>query len=146
MPKFDGQKRNYPAFKREWMTGITGRFDSDYEVREVKLNVPAEIEPDVKNLTSMAEVWSVLDARYGLVMELTKELISDLQCFSFSKQATNNSAKFLELHREWVKCFNDLKQIDRLSVLDHEPLVHPCETAAKRGLKDEVHSTEAPEN
>ena len=121
MPKFDGQKRNYPAFKREWQTGITGRFDADYEVREMKLNVPVEVEPDIKNLTTMVEVWGVLDSRYGKVMELTKELISDLQCFTFSKQATTSSAKFLELHREWVKVYSDLQQIDRLSVLDHEP-------------------------
>ena len=121
MPKFDGQKRNYPAFRREWQTGITGRFDADYEVREIKLNVPAEVEPDIKNLTTMAGVWSVLDARYGKVMELTKELISGLQCFAFSRQATNDSAKFLELHNEFVKVYNDLEQIDRLSVLNHEP-------------------------
>ena len=121
MPKFDGQKRNYPAFRREWQTCITGRFDADYEVREIKLNVPAEVEPDIKNLTTMAGVWSVLDARYGKVMELTKELISGLQCFAFSRQATNDSAKFLELHNEFVKVYNDLEQIDRLSVLNHEP-------------------------
>ena len=89
-PTFDGQKRNYPAFKREWTTGITGRFDEDYEVREIKLNVPKEIEPDIKNLTSMEKVWKVLDERYGKVIELTADLISDIQCFSFSKQATNN--------------------------------------------------------
>ena len=121
MPKFDGQRRNYPAFKREWQTGITGRFDPDYEVREMKLNVPAEVEPDIKNLTTMAEMWGVLDARYGKVMELTRELISGLQRFTFSKQATTNGAKFLELHREWVKVYNDLSQINCLSVLDHQP-------------------------
>ena len=121
MPKFDGQKRNYPAFKREWQTGITGKFDADFEVREIKHNVPSEVEPDVKNLTTMAAVWEVLDARYGMVMELTKELISGLQCLTFSKQATNNSLKFLEMHNEWVKVYNDLEQVGKLSVPDHEP-------------------------
>ena len=121
MPKFDGQKRNYPAFKREWQTGITGKFDADFEVREIKHNVPSEVEPDVKNLTTMAAVWEVLDARYGMVMELTKELISGLQCLTFSKQATNNSLKFLEMHNEWVKVYTDLEQVGKLSVLDHEP-------------------------
>ena len=121
LPKFDGQKRNYPAFKREWQAGITGRFDAEFEVREIKFNVPAEVEPDIKNLTTMAKVWRVLDSRYGKVMELTKELMSDLQCFVFSEQATSNSAKFMELQNEFVKVYNDLKQIDRLSVLDHEP-------------------------
>ena len=121
MPKFDGLKRNYPAFKREWQSCITGKFDPDYEVREIKFNVPTEVEPEIKNLSTMTAVWEVLDDRYGMVMELTKELISGLQCFTFSKQATNNSLKFLEMHNEWVKVYNDLEQVNKLSVLDHEP-------------------------
>ena len=120
-PTFDGQRRNYPSWKREWQDGISGNLPENSEVREIKLHLPGEVEPDIKNLTTMKEVWGILDARYGKAMELTQELISGLQCFRFSKQAVNNSAKFLELYREFVKVYNDLQQIDSLSVLDHDP-------------------------
>ena len=120
-PTFDGQKRNYPSWKREWEEGISGLMPENCEVREVKLHVPVEVEPDLKNLTSMKEVWAILDSRYGKAMELTQELISGLQCFTFSKQATNSSSKFMELYREFVKVYNDLQQIGSLSVLDHDP-------------------------
>ena len=50
MPKFDGLKRNYPAFKREWQSCITGKFDPDQGGRswrasgdrQISLNASAE--------------------------------------------------------------------------------------------------------
>ena len=120
-PKFDGQRRNYPSFKKEWLVSVTGKLDPSTEVREMKYSVPTIDEPDLKNLYSMEAIWAVLDEKYGKVMELSKELIMGLQRFNFSKAARTESAKFRELFREWSKVYNDLEQVDKLSVLDHEP-------------------------
>ena len=43
------------------------------------MNVPAEVEPDLKNLRSMEAVWEELDRKYGQTMELASELISGIQ-------------------------------------------------------------------
>ena len=120
-PKFDGQRRNYPSFKKEWLVSVTGKLDPSTEVREMKYSVPIIDEPDLKNLHTMEEIWAVLDEKYGKVMELSKELIMGLQRFDFSKAARTESAKFKELFREWSKVYNDLEQVDKLSVLNHEP-------------------------
>ena len=36
-PKFDGQRRNYPSFKKEWLVSVTGKLDPTTEVRDAKL-------------------------------------------------------------------------------------------------------------
>ena len=120
-PSFDGQKRNYPSFRREWLAGVTGKFDADYEVREIKYNVPAEVEPDLKNLQTMKSIWAVLDSKYGKTMDLSMELVTGLQRFSFTKGANTETSKFQELFREWVKVYNDLEQVQELVALDHKP-------------------------
>ena len=121
LPKFDGQRRNYPSFKREWVDSVTGKYDPNHEVRQLKLNVPKEVEPELKNLHEMKEVWAVLDKKYGSTLELSTELVTGLQDFKFSAAARTEPAKFKELHMEFLKVHSDLKQVGELSALDHKP-------------------------
>jgi hypothetical protein len=129
LPKFGGQRRDFPSFRREWRESVTGCFTPEYELRELKRCVPAAVEPDVKNLRSVDAVWAVLNSRYGRVMELAKELVGGLQKFTYSKQAKTDSARFAELHREWTKVYNDLEEVDKLSTLDHEPTLSNIATS-----------------
>ena len=128
LPKFDGQRRNYPSFKKEWKDSVTGKYDPNHEVRQLKVNVPNEVEPDLKNVHEMKEIWEVLDKKYGSVMELAKELVMGIQNFKFSPAARTESAKFKELHREFTKVHSDLKQVGELAALDHKPTL--CNVAA----------------
>ena len=77
-PRFDGKKRNFPSFKREWSDTVTGKYPPDFELRQIRECTPKEIQPDIKNLKLLAEVWKVLNEEYGQVMELTSELIDML--------------------------------------------------------------------
>ena len=52
LPSFNGAKRDYPSFRREWKGNVSGNFTTEYELREIKMNVPSEVEPDLKNLKS----------------------------------------------------------------------------------------------
>ena len=63
-PKFNGSKRNYPSFKREWRECISKSFKEEFQLREIKRCVPKEIELDLKNLRSMKEVWDQLQEEY----------------------------------------------------------------------------------
>ena len=121
LPKFDGQRRNYPSFKREWVDSVTGKYDPNHEVRQLKLNVPKEVEPELKNLHEMREVWGVLDKKYGSTLELSTELVTGLQDFKFSSAARTEPAKLKELHMEFIKVLSDLKQVGELAALDHKP-------------------------
>ena len=121
LPKFEGERRDYPAFRREWQSNVSGKFPVEYELRELKLKTPGEVEPDLKNLKTVADVWEFLDRKYGSTMELASELVSGLQDFQYSNKAKTESAKFAELHREWTKVYNDLEEVGELDALDHKP-------------------------
>ena len=50
-PHFDGQKPNYPSFRREWTeTRTKAKFPPDHKLRELKRCTPKAIQPDIKNL------------------------------------------------------------------------------------------------
>ena len=120
-PKFDGKRRNYPRFRREWSETVTNQVASEFDLRLIRDNVPAQIQPDIKNLRKISEVWEVLDEEYGQVMELTAELIEDLTSFQFSKEAKTEDAKFAELYRIWQQVIANLVEVGRTDILDHEP-------------------------
>ena len=63
--KFDRQKRNYPSFRREWTDTVSSSYLVDFQIREIRRNVPKIVEPDLKNLKTMQEVWAFLDQVYG---------------------------------------------------------------------------------
>ena len=111
LPKFSGARRNYPSFKQDWKATVTdpGTFDPEHELREIRERVPKEVQPDMKSLKSMDEVWDFLNKEYGLAFELTRELLSSLTNFKYSKEARGNYQKFLELYRRWTTVFVDLK-------------------------------------
>ena len=140
-PKFDGQRRNYPSFKKEWLVSVTGKLDPTTEVREIRYSTPSYDEPDLKNLHTMEEIWEFLDEKYGKVMELSRELIMGLQKFTYSKGAKSDSARFKELNREWSKVHNDLQQVGELRALDHKPTLLniasmlPCSESKMRYTK-----------
>ena len=121
LPSFGGARRDYPSFRREWQTNVSGKFSAEYELREIKQNTPVAVEADLKNLKAMKDVWDFLDRKYGRTMELASELISGLQNFKPSSRAKSESACFAELDREWTKVYNDLQEVGKLDVLNHEP-------------------------
>ena len=127
LPKFEGELRDFPAFRRDWHDSVAGKFDQGEEVRCIKERVPKEVEPDVKNLHTMVEIWKVLDDKYGNAMDLSRVLISGLWNLTLPARESEPS-RFKILHREWLKVFNDLKQIGQLSALDHDPTL--CQVAA----------------
>jgi hypothetical protein len=120
-PKFNGERRNYPGFKREWAETVVGNFPVQFEVREIRKNVPEEIEPDIKNLKNMTDIWLVLDQEYGEVMQCSSELVDCLIYFSYSATAKTNGQKFTELFRAWQTVVEDLKEIGSEDALNHEP-------------------------
>ena len=128
-PKFNGTKRNYPSFRREWQETVANFYPEEFQLREIRRALPGYVVPDIKNMRMMVEVWEFLDAEFGQVMEITSELIDSLTQFQFSREAKTESQRFTELHRKWQEVYSDLTEIDKVKVLDHEP------TLAKIGQK-----------
>ena len=39
-PSFDGQRRNFPSFKRHWTSGVTPNYDKEFQLRQICNSVP----------------------------------------------------------------------------------------------------------
>ena len=87
-------------------------------------------------------MWEFLNQEFGQLLELTSELVNSLTNFQFSKEAKTEDAKFAELYKIWSTVYADLKDVDQVSVLDHEPLLAkfakrlPCVVNQVRGHEE----------
>ena len=115
--KFGGEDFG-PSFRREWTETDTGRYPPEFELWEIRRCTPNAIQPDIKNMRTVVEVWEFLEQEYGQLLELTSELVDS---FQFSKDAKTEEAKFTELYRSWTMVYSDLEEVGKVSVLDHEP-------------------------
>ena len=120
-PKFTGEKRNYPSFRKEWKECVGLNYAEEFQVREIRRAIPKWIEPEVKNLKAMVDIWKYLDTEFGQEMEICSELIEALTNFKFSVAARSESEKFAELHAKWNEVYADLEEIGKTEVLNHEP-------------------------
>ena len=122
-PKFSGESRDYLAFRKEWRETVTPSHDETFQLREIRRAVPSKLQPDLKNLRSMNEVWAVLDEEFGQVLDNVSGLVRRLLAFKLSKEAKTESNKFMELSRLWNEICADLRELDKLEALNHEPTI-----------------------
>ena len=123
-PSFEsGKERDYPSFKRKWKATVATAYPDSVQRDIVQDKVPKEIEPEVKNADSMAEVWKILDARYGQPDIVSGKLIRELLEVKFSSTAKLDCQKFIELHSAYIKVRNDMKEIEMLDCLKHGPTI-----------------------
>ena len=74
MPDFKGGKlRDYAMWKRDWKDLISGRYDPNHELRMIRERVPEKVRGLVEHLTSMDEVWTLLDEEFGKHSELVSD-------------------------------------------------------------------------
>ena len=64
-PKLDGKRGDYPSFRHEWIATVARNYNADFQVREIRGNVPMKVEPDLE----MKAIWAFLDREYGQAME-----------------------------------------------------------------------------
>ncbi|WP_416879661.1 hypothetical protein, partial [Litorimonas sp.] len=134
--------------RRDWLETVAPHYPQPQQLREICKCLPSCLEPELKNMRTMAEVWELLDEEYGKPMEAVTDITSELEAFKFTKNARNEPDKFLELHRAWRKAENDLTEIGKLNVLDHEPTIDKMvkKLPSKDSRKRYVVSSGAPAN
>ena len=123
-PSFtNGQERNYPSFKRKWKATVSTTYPDSVQKDIIQEKVPKEIEPEIKNALTMEEVWKILDARYGQPDIVSDKLIKELVDLKFTASAKHDCQKFIELYTAYIKARNDLKEIEKLDCLKHDPTI-----------------------
>ena len=122
-PKFSRESRDYLAFRKEWRETVTPSHEETFQLWEIRRAVPAKLQPDLKNLRSMNEVLATLDEKFGQVLDNVSGLVRRLLAFKQSKEAKTESHKFMELIRLWNEISADLRKLDKLEALNHEPTI-----------------------
>ena len=74
-PKFSGESRDYFAFRNELKETVTPSHEEQFQLREIRRTMPSKLLPDLKNLRSMDEVWSVLDEEFGQILDNVSSLV-----------------------------------------------------------------------
>ena len=68
-----GQLKDYAKWKRDWKNVIGASFEPVIELQYIKEKVPAKIRDLVEGLTTMEDLWELLDEEYGKATELVND-------------------------------------------------------------------------
>ena len=122
-PRFSGESLDYLSFCKEWRETIAPSHEEFFQLWEIPRAVPAKIQPDLKNLRMMQEVWATLDEEFGQMMENVSGLVRRLLAFKYSNEAKGETSKFMELWRMWNEVCSDLHELSNIVVLNQEPTI-----------------------
>ena len=63
------------SFRKEWKEKVAPSHDRVFQLREIMKAFPPKIQPNLKNLKTMDEVWEALDEEFGQMMENVSSLV-----------------------------------------------------------------------
>lgn len=84
-PKFSGEMRDYIGFRKEWQETVAPSHDKVLQLWEICKAIPVKIQPDIKNLMTMAEVWKALDKEFRQIMKSVSSLVKDLVALKYPR-------------------------------------------------------------
>ena len=73
-PKFSGEARDYPRFKKLWRA-VEDQFNDANQVQLVQENVPKAVQSKLKTCQSMKDVWAWLESDFGRTKEVSLVLL-----------------------------------------------------------------------
>ena len=102
---------------------VSSNYEPAHKLRLIRKSVPESVQQVVTRQTSMTDMWEFLDEEYGKDSELTSDRVDHLHAFQYSKGATSESQKFMELYDRWTEVYHDLESVGKQDVLDHDPTI-----------------------
>ena len=73
-PKFSGEARDYPRFKKLWKA-VEDQFDDTNQVQLVLDCVPKAVQPQLKTCQTMKDIWTPLESDFGRADEVALILL-----------------------------------------------------------------------
>ena len=136
LPTFDGDIRNYPRFKADFNKLIAPRMDEveacSYVLKSCLHKIPCEI---VKNLDELEEIWSRLDARYGVPSKLVDIVLDELRSVKPIKDDDDNA--LIKLVDTVEAAHRDLQMIDIEKEISNSSCMSLIEEKLPRPVKRE---------
>ena len=120
MPKFKGEFRDYIDWKNEFKESILPHFDDKKGVRLLNEHSPKETE--LRNCSTVAEAWILLDSKYANPHLISTILIDDY--VKFQPRGKTQEAKLVDIRNNLVKLDDDLKSVDCQKELETNSWIH----------------------
>ena len=70
LPKFKGTLREYPTFKKDWISQVSPVYSEEAQLYELRSLVPERVKVDVEKFTTIAQFWNFMDVEFGNKKEL----------------------------------------------------------------------------
>ena len=84
-PKFSGDIRAYPVWKKEFTTHVAPRYGKSEQYLVLKNYVSDTIRAEIQNFSSLEDMWHFLDDRFGSSRKLIDSILHDIKtlfCFN----------------------------------------------------------------
>lgn len=132
-PKFSGQARDYPKFKRLWKA-VEEQFSEANQLDTIKENVPKSVEAKIKNCQTMKDVWDRLENEFGRADEMGMTLLDGFSKLTLSHKSEHDN--FIHLFDKFEETLHDLKEIDRVQLMKEQRSMRDVTEKMSRGIKD----------
>ena len=114
LPTYDGTIREYPRFKKEWLSLVAPGRPQDWQLIHLDKRTPKDT--DLAICVTLEEAWQLLDDRYACPTTVSTKLV---QVYMDTKlKARGDASKLVEINRNLVTLYNDLvavKQEDQVT-------------------------------
>ena len=97
-PEFNGDRKKYFAFKRQWKDLVSPDLVGKARTEIAYLNKMTPERDILDNFNTMEEAWEYLDTRYGNADKISQELIDEYLKFQF--KGRNDHQKLVELNEK----------------------------------------------
>ena len=91
LPKFKGTLREYPTFKKDWISQVSPVYSEEAQLYELRGLVPERVKVDVEKFTSIAQFWDFMDTEFGNKDELVRDRLAYLRNYKHPKEARSDS-------------------------------------------------------
>lgn len=140
LPKFDGNKRNFYSWKKDWgALQRQGEPSGSKEVRKFQLldSLEEKVARDLRLSTygSADEIFRVLENRFGNKTTIALEIVEELQALPPVKN--HQPRKIVELIQVIEKALQDLRELENVGALKNPLVTKSLESKLPESLKKE---------
>ena len=118
-PKFEGELRKYPAWKKEMQELVLPGMEVVRQIRLLDKQSPAEV--DLQTCTTVAEAWRELDTRFGNRVNISNALMDDF--VGHKLRGISDESRVVELKQVVMKLYTDLKAVGCEDNLEANPFI-----------------------
>ena len=117
LPKFKGTLREYPTFKKDWISQVSPAYSEEAQLYELRGLVPERVKVDVEKFSSMEQFWEFMDVEFGNKNELVRDRLAYLRDYKHPKDAKTDAQKFEGMYRRFSEVYSDMEKVESLSLL-----------------------------